>query len=63
MRLHDICLNNMANVACRTSGENIGDTGLIQAYRAWRGQQVSLEQTLLPGLEYTQYVLVLYVVQ
>ena len=44
----------------RTSGENIGDTGLIQSYRAWRGQfHTSLEEGnefLLPGLNYTQYV-------
>ncbi|KAH8116927.1 endothelin-converting enzyme 1 [Phellopilus nigrolimitatus] len=41
-----------------TSGENIGDSGLIQAYRAWRGQfHTSVEEGreyLLPGLDYTQ---------
>ncbi|KAI5123330.1 hypothetical protein M0805_001755 [Coniferiporia weirii] len=41
-----------------TSGENIGDSGLIQAYRAWYGQfHTSLQQGreyLLPGLDYTQ---------
>ncbi|KAF8630417.1 hypothetical protein AX15_002968 [Amanita polypyramis BW_CC] len=41
-----------------TSGENIGDTGLIQAYRAWKGQyEESYEagnEHLLPGLNYTR---------
>ncbi|TDL24747.1 endothelin-converting enzyme 1 [Rickenella mellea] len=41
-----------------TSGENIGDTGLIQAYRAWKSQfSASLNdggEYLLPGLDYTQ---------
>lgn len=41
-----------------TSGENIGDTGIIQAYRAWKVQyQTSLEageEYLLPGLNYTR---------
>ncbi|EJD02334.1 endothelin-converting enzyme 1 [Fomitiporia mediterranea MF3/22] len=41
-----------------TSGENIGDSGLIQSYRAWHGQfHTSLEEgrePLLPGLNYTQ---------
>lgn len=43
----------------RTSGENIGDTGLIQAFRAWKEQfEVSLEagnEHLLPGLDFTRY--------
>jgi len=43
----------------RTSGENIGDTGLIQAFRAWKEQfKVSLEagnEDLLPGLHFTRY--------
>lgn len=42
----------------RTSGENIGDTGLIQAYRAWQAQyDLSFEgghEYLLPGLNYTR---------
>lgn len=42
----------------RTSGENIGDTGLIQAWRAWRAQfHVSNKaggEYLLPGLPYTK---------
>ncbi|KAG6832683.1 hypothetical protein H0H92_012255 [Tricholoma furcatifolium] len=41
-----------------TSGENIGDTGLIQAYRAWKAQyDESFEhgnELLLPGLSYTR---------
>ncbi|TFK42726.1 hypothetical protein BDQ12DRAFT_676709 [Crucibulum laeve] len=41
-----------------TSGENIGDTGLIQAYRAWRAQyHTSLSsgnEYLLPGLNFTR---------
>ncbi|KAF5391824.1 hypothetical protein D9757_001795 [Collybiopsis confluens] len=41
-----------------TSGENIGDTGLIQAYRAWKAQYSSSykagHEYLLPGLEYTR---------
>ncbi|RDB20946.1 Endothelin-converting enzyme 1 [Hypsizygus marmoreus] len=41
-----------------TSGENIGDTGLIQAYRAWREQyEVSFKaghEPLLPGLIFTR---------
>ncbi|KAF8969921.1 hypothetical protein BDZ97DRAFT_1793392 [Flammula alnicola] len=42
----------------RTSGENIGDTGLIQAFRAWKAQyHVSKEngsEYLLPGLNFTR---------
>ncbi|KAJ3726361.1 hypothetical protein DFJ43DRAFT_1195956 [Lentinula guzmanii] len=41
-----------------TSGENIGDTGLIQAYRAWKSQYHSSHDAgneyLLPGLPYTR---------
>ncbi|EGN96086.1 hypothetical protein SERLA73DRAFT_112168 [Serpula lacrymans var. lacrymans S7.3] len=41
-----------------TSGENIGDTGLIQAYRAWKAQyQDSYDagkEYLLPGMDYTR---------
>ncbi|KAF5358499.1 hypothetical protein D9756_001692 [Leucocoprinus leucothites] len=41
-----------------TSGENIGDTGLIQSYRAWKAQyDASAEaggEHLLPGLNYTR---------
>ncbi|KAJ7093237.1 hypothetical protein C8R44DRAFT_646354 [Mycena epipterygia] len=41
-----------------TSGENIGDTGLIQAYRAWKAQFDSSfkagNEFLLPGLNYTR---------
>ncbi|KAJ7445711.1 Metalloprotease [Mycena galericulata] len=41
-----------------TSGENIGDTGLIQAYRAWKAQLDSSlkagDEYLLPGLNYTR---------
>ncbi|KAH9484148.1 Endothelin-converting enzyme-like protein [Psilocybe cubensis] len=41
-----------------TSGENIGDTGLIQAYRAWKAQFHTSEKAgteyLLPGLNYTR---------
>ncbi|KAF9567593.1 zincin [Agrocybe pediades] len=41
-----------------TSGENIGDTGLIQAYRAWKAQySISNHNTteyLLPGLNFTR---------
>ncbi|KAH7929791.1 zincin [Leucogyrophana mollusca] len=41
-----------------TSGENIGDTGLIQAYRAWKAQYEDSydagQEYLLPGLDYTR---------
>ncbi|KAF9453276.1 zincin [Macrolepiota fuliginosa MF-IS2] len=41
-----------------TSGENIGDTGLIQAFRAWKAQFDDSSrgggEYLLPGLEYTR---------
>ncbi|THH29635.1 hypothetical protein EUX98_g4545 [Antrodiella citrinella] len=41
-----------------TSGENIGDSGLIQAYRAWNANfEDSLEagnEFILPGLNYTR---------
>lgn len=41
-----------------TSGENIGDTGIIQAYRAWKAQYdtgfESGTEYLLPGLNYTR---------
>jgi len=41
-----------------TSGENIGDSGLIQAFRAWKAQyNSSLEagtEYILPGLNYTR---------
>ncbi|CAA7267908.1 unnamed protein product [Cyclocybe aegerita] len=41
-----------------TSGENIGDTGLIQAYRAWKTQYHVSEKAgteyLLPGLKFTR---------
>ena len=42
----------------RTSGENIGDSGLIQAYRAWKAQYHASyrngDEYLLPGLNYTR---------
>ncbi|KZT44083.1 zincin [Sistotremastrum suecicum HHB10207 ss-3] len=41
-----------------TSGENIGDSGLVQAFRAWKSQySQSLkqgEEYILPGLNYTR---------
>jgi len=41
-----------------TSGENIGDSGLIQAYRAWKAQYEDSydagKEYLLPGLDYTR---------
>ncbi|KZT28481.1 metalloprotease [Neolentinus lepideus HHB14362 ss-1] len=37
-----------------TAGENIGDTGIIQAYRAWQAQYDSSKEYLLPGLNYTR---------
>ncbi|KAI0748278.1 Metalloprotease [Daedaleopsis nitida] len=37
-----------------TSGENIGDSGLIQAYRAWKAQYSDGSEFLLPGLDYTR---------
>jgi len=41
-----------------TSGENIGDTGVIQAYRAWKAHYDQSYTTgneyLLPGLNYTR---------
>ena len=51
----------LTEVIFRTSGENIGDSGLIQAYRAWHGQfhtesfeEGGTREPLLPGLNYTQ---------
>lgn len=52
-------------VMSRTSGENIGDSGLVQAYRAWHGQfhtawehgsfdEGPVREPLLPGLNFTQ---------
>lgn len=44
-----------------TSGENIGDTGLIQAYRAWKAQYEDSydagAEYLLPGLGYTRFAI------
>lgn len=44
----------------RTSGENIGDSGIIQAYRAWKAQyHTSLKdgtEYLLPGLSFTRWL-------
>lgn len=44
----------------RTSGENIGDSGIIQAYRAWKAQfhtsYASGKEYILPGLNYTRQV-------
>ncbi|KAH9945985.1 metalloprotease [Epithele typhae] len=37
-----------------TSGENIGDSGLIQAFRAWKSQYSEESEFLLPGLSYTR---------
>ncbi|KAI0709419.1 Metalloprotease [Earliella scabrosa] len=37
-----------------TSGENIGDSGLIQAFRAWKTQYQDESEFLLPGLNYTR---------
>ncbi|KAI0306551.1 Metalloprotease [Multifurca ochricompacta] len=41
-----------------TSGENIGDSGIIQAYRAWKAQYDDSfkagNEYLLPGLNYTR---------
>ncbi|KAJ7771710.1 hypothetical protein B0H16DRAFT_1514445 [Mycena metata] len=41
-----------------TSGENIGDTGLVQAYRAWKAQYsdsfMAGNEYILPGLNYTR---------
>ncbi|EJF65996.1 metalloprotease [Dichomitus squalens LYAD-421 SS1] len=37
-----------------TSGENIGDSGLIQAFRAWKAQYSEDTEVLLPGLNYTR---------
>lgn len=36
-----------------TLGENIGDSGLSQAYAAWQNAVDKKDQVLLPGLEYT----------
>jgi hypothetical protein len=42
----------------RTSGENIGDSGLIQAFRAWKAQYNDSfkagNEFLLPGLNFTR---------
>lgn len=44
--------------ATSTSGENIGDQGLIQAYRAWKAQYDESfregNEYLLPGLNFTR---------
>ncbi len=44
----------------RTSGENIGDSGLIQSYRAWQNRFSTTlaegREYLLPGLNYTRCV-------
>ena len=37
-----------------TSGENIGDSGLIQAFRAWKAQYNDDTEFILPGLNYTR---------
>lgn len=41
-----------------TAGENIGDSGLVQAYRAWKAQYEDSydagNEYLLPGLKYTR---------
>ena len=39
-----------------TSGENIGDSGLIQAFRAWKAQYKDESEFLLPELNYTRSV-------
>lgn len=48
----------LTSLVYSTSGENIGDTGLIQAYRAWQAQYPkSLKagnEYLLPGLNFTR---------
>ncbi|PPR08078.1 hypothetical protein CVT24_010539 [Panaeolus cyanescens] len=54
----DLDQNYDADSGNRTSGENIGDTGLIQAYRAWKSQYKDSERAgneyLLPGLDFTR---------
>ncbi|KAI6127044.1 hypothetical protein F5141DRAFT_1249521 [Pisolithus sp. B1] len=49
---------NIANFNWRTAGENIGDSGLIQAYQAWKAQYEDSydagNKYLLPGLKYTR---------
>lgn len=46
------------SLECRTSGENIGDSGIIQAFRAWQAQFNSSSKEgheyLLPALNYTR---------
>jgi len=46
-------------ISWSTSGENIGDTGLIQSFRAWKAQyNTSVKaggEYLLPGLNYTRW--------
>lgn len=53
-------LTNASDYVIRTSGENIGDTVLIQAYRAWQNQvKTSFDagkEDLLPGLNFTRYI-------
>lgn len=43
-----------------TSGENIGDSGIIQAFRAWKAQfddsLAAGDEYVLPGLNYTRRV-------
>ncbi|KAI6009923.1 Metalloprotease [Pisolithus microcarpus] len=47
----------IVNFNWRTAGENIGDSGLVQAYRAWKAQYEDSydagNEYLLPGLKYT----------
>jgi hypothetical protein len=58
--VQDLLLSSLLFSRSRTSGENIGDTGFIQAYRAWKAQyDTSLEagtEYLLPGLNFTRFV-------
>lgn len=49
-----LILNARINRSCSTSGENIGDSGLIQAFRAWKAQYKDETEFLLPGLNYTR---------
>jgi hypothetical protein len=57
--LHAIMLTLSFMVSStRTSGENIGDQGLIQSYRAWKAQYDDSfragNEYLLPALNYTR---------
>jgi predicted metalloendopeptidase len=56
----DIMVMPMANIdnmqGNLTLGENLADSGVIQAYRAWKSASDAQSDFALPGLNYTQCV-------